>query len=180
MSKILPGDLISSCEEFAASGESVFEENGFVYANVLGELLIDSSKRVASVSSVKRVRMLSKGNLVYGIVKDLFEQIALVSFVPVDDGVGCPDSSGFLRISEIKQNGFVERFRDNIAIGDVLKARVLEVSPLGVYFTIAQPDLGVVTAFCSSCRNKLVYSGKQFECRKCGSKEFRKNVLTRS
>ena len=172
-------------EEFVG-GPGTFEEDGKIYAVAAGASGEDSQRRLA-VGAPRTVRPLAHGDLVYGIIQDLYDSIALVEFalVPQQAEKSAADSNSgkvfpasesrmaFLRISELTQ-GYVERLRDHIRIGDMLRARILEVKSLGIYLTIKDRDLGVVRAFCSYCRTELVDDGREFKCSYCGSQEQRK------
>lgn len=175
--KVFPGDEVSSCEEFA-SGANTFEDEGTVFSSVVGAVAFDKAGRQAHVNSVKGVEPLAKGHLVYARVEDLYEQVALVSFSPVKKFVASHNNFGYLRISEIRRE-YVESFRNNIGIGDVLRGRVVEITPLGVYLTVSSPDLGVVRAFCRNCRSRLRFEKGSLVCGECGGKEFRKMALKR-
>ena len=136
----------------------------------------DNSKRQVGVQALKAKRMLTQGDLVYARIEDLYDTVALTSFKPVDKDAGSPNDFAYLSISEIKQD-FVESFQNHLGIGDFVKARVLEVTRLGVYLTIKENDLGVVQAFCGTCRKELSATPSGLSCSACGAKEFRKTPL---
>ncbi len=169
-SVIFPGKDIAVSEE-AQPSQGTAEENGVVYATVFGSAKLEGG--VASVANAKTPRLLKKGDVVLGKVEDLFDQVALVSFQPLEKNVVSSADRAFLRISEIKgrAGGFVENFKDFLRIGDLIRARVIEVTDLGVYLTLAENGLGVLKAFCTTCRMEL---NENLECKNCMRKERRK------
>src|SRR3989344_4870808 len=81
----------------------------------------------------------------------------------------------YMRITElVRGGGYVKNFRQHIKIGDILKARVIEVNPLGTYLSIADDSLGVLKARCSTCHIDLEQRGRILVCPECGGKESRK------
>lgn len=165
---VLPGEFLATTEEFV-TGRGVYEENGKIYASLIGKSWFDSSRRL-SVSG-KEIQCLKPGDSVYGIVYDIFEKIALIKLDRKAETVG--DSIAFLRVSELS-NGYARTIREFVRIGDVLKAKIIEVRETGTYLTIKDSELGVVKAFCSKCRNEMNAENNLFHCKECGSIEKRK------
>ena len=170
MDFIFPGNSIGTSEEAQAAKGSI-EENGIVYSAVVGQAKFQGG--IASVLNPKTPRLLQKGDVIYATVVDVFDQIAMLSFKAEQANVVSSEDRAFLRITEVQERGrgYVESFRDFIRIGDVLKAKVIDMSSLGVYVTIAQRGFGVIRAFCSSCRSPL---NENLECKNCMRKERRK------
>ena len=172
----LPGDFLGVSEEYV-SGEATFEENGGIYAVALGKKHKDEHARKVWVEPRKIARPLAAGDIVYGLVQDVYDTVALVEIHPVAINGRTPawdNRMAYLRISEVKQ-GYVEHFRDWIKIGDYLKARILEVKPLGTYLTIKDRDLGVVKALCARCKTSRSFVGGESKCIECGFVEQRKS-----
>ena len=172
---VLPGDQLGFSEEFVA-GSGAFEKDGVLYAAVPGEKSEDATARTVGVAARKTIRSLKQGDVVYGVIEDLMETIAIVRFEAVAQGSLQPVSgteSAYLRVSEILP-AYVESIRDYIRTGDIIRARVLEVKNLGTYLTLKGREFGVVKAFCSRCRSELQASSRFFVCAKCGNRESRK------
>ncbi|MEW5955583.1 MAG: exosome complex RNA-binding protein Csl4 [Candidatus Micrarchaeota archaeon] len=173
---ILPGEFLAVSEE-SVGGQGTFEEkDGRIYSAVAGRKAADSRARSVSVQAQVNVRPLAAGDYAYGLVHDLYEMVALVEFSPVSrkgERIASHNNYAYLRISEV-QRGYTERFRDWLRIGDVIKARVKEITSLGIYLTIADADLGVVKAFCTQCKHELEPRGRVMVCPACGNKEQRK------
>ncbi|MFQ5405706.1 MAG: exosome complex RNA-binding protein Csl4 [Candidatus Micrarchaeia archaeon] len=173
---VFPGECVAVSEEFAAERGTVETKDGKILSVCVGNAVLDSNKRSAGVKCAKLAERLSAGDLVYGSVQDVYDSVSLVRFQPVEENGVFKASSrtyAYLRISEI-QRGYVESFRDVLKIGDYIRARVKEITPLGVYLTVMDVDLGVVRAHCSKCRAHLQERGRLFVCFACGFKETRK------
>lgn len=173
--RVLPGDQLGFSEEFVA-GANAFEQDGVIYAEAAGVKLEDAASRTVGVTARRGVRRATQGDVTYGVVENLMESIAIVRFAAVPQGCVSPVShtdSAYLRVSEIMPS-YVEKFRDYLRVGDVIRARVLEVKPLGTYLTLKGSDLGVVKAYCSRCRSGMNYRDGWFYCPKCPSRERRK------
>lgn len=173
----VPGDFLCYSEEYAP-GENAFEDaDGKVYATAVGVEKESKQARSVGVTAVAK-RAIKQGDLAYARVEDLYEKVALLSMQPASKRIASFNNFAYLRISEVKR-GYAESFRDYLGIGDFIKARVVEVTPLGIYFTIAPPELGVIKAFCSNCRSELKKNPKKplLYCENCGSEESRKLAL---
>lgn len=172
---VLPGDQLGFSEEFVA-GSGAFEKDGVLYAASVGEKKEDAAARTVGVVARKSIRPLREGDVVYGVIEDLMDTIAIVRFSALPQASVQPVSgtdSAYLRVNEILP-AYIDRIRDYIRTGDIIRARVLEVKKLGTYLTLKGREYGVVKAFCSRCRSELFVSGKFFVCAKCGSREQRK------
>jgi exosome complex component CSL4 len=83
--------------------------------------------------------------------------------------------SAVLRVANIDRK-YVKSLRDEIRIGDIVRVKVMEVTSHTIRLTTAERDLGVIKAFCSSCRHDLEKQGTKLVCRNCGSVESRKTA----
>ena len=81
-------------------------------------------------------------------------------------------AQGIIQVSEIKP-AYVRSLRDEIRVGDIIKGKVIEITPFNVIITFKQRGLGVIKAFCSKCRHDLSLKGQILECGNCGNKENR-------
>lgn len=169
-----PGTVLATSEEGAAS-RGTFDSDGTIISTVAGKSGIDSTTYDISVTPFKQVTPLRAGDLVKGLVHDIYDTVALVEFLPVGnkDRKAVSNRMAYLRISEVSRD-YVENFRDVLRIGDVILARVKEVKPLGIYLSIIDRDLGVIAAKCTYCRRELAETGRGLVCPNCGSREQRK------
>lgn len=175
---VYPGTFLCYSEEFIPAENAFEDTDGKVYATAVGVKRESREKRSIGVSTTMTKRLIKERDLAYARVEDLYEKVALLSIQPASKLIASFSNFAYLRISEVKR-GFVESFRGYLGIGDLIKARVVEVTPLGIYFSIASPDLGVIKAFCSNCRSELKKHFKKslLYCENCGSEESRKLAL---
>jgi exosome complex RNA-binding protein Csl4 len=82
---------------------------------------------------------------------------------------------GVLPVTAIKPE-YVREVKDEVRIGDILKAKVQKIMKSGVDISIMDHDCGVVCAFCPRCRQKMDLKDKVFIC-KCGWKDYKKIPL---
>jgi len=172
----VPGEYLGASEEYAA-GEGVYEQEGALYAGVAGPLHVDEAKRTIQVGTRVKVHPLAPGDMVLARVYDIYDQIASFLIMRVENqprerSVVSRDMV-FIRIGEI-QRAYTENLRDAIKIGDVVRARIVEVTPLGTYISMKDSGLGVIHAYCSNCHNELEGHGPVLQCPECGRREPRR------
>src|SRR5271157_2131961 len=170
-----PGKLLGTEEEFVA-GDCVYSEEGRLHAICTGHALIDGQK-VVSVKPLNAVpKMVAPGMVIYGRIEDIFEPIALVKIIPVEQG-GVRQTQGdyfsVLHVSNIKGD-YVKSVRSEVRVGDIIKAVVSEIRRGEVYLDMRGQDCGVVKAYCSNCRNPLYLKDRMLVCHNCGNREGRK------
>lgn len=171
---VLPGNSLGTEEEFLA-GVDTFVEGVDILSTQSGEQSIDSDHRV-SVKAFKKPALLSPGMIVFGRVDEIFEPIALLRVIGIEQGGVRPVNSQFycvLHVSRIK-SGYAKNVRDEIKIGDIVKAVVDEIKNEEAHLSTKAPEYGVIKAFCSNCRSPLDKKERGLECPECGSKENRK------
>ncbi|MFH1750685.1 MAG: exosome complex RNA-binding protein Csl4 [Candidatus Micrarchaeota archaeon] len=175
----VPGELLGIEEEFFGN-ENTYSEGGNVYSMILGEKKL-TNKQV-QLASPKVARMLMKGDVVIGRVKDLYDSVSLILIESADDSgerKAIGSTYAYMRITELVRGaGYVRNFRQHIKIGDILRARIIEVNPLGTYMSISEDGMGVLKARCSVCHTLLSQRGRILVCDDCGSKESRKLAIT--
>ncbi|MFH1285084.1 MAG: exosome complex RNA-binding protein Csl4 [Candidatus Micrarchaeota archaeon] len=172
-----PGMLLGTEEEYVP-GRGTFVENSKIYAAQAGDVQIDPTRRITVTPVQGAPNAVDRGAVLFGRIEEIFEPVALVKVEPMEtQGVRQAPNWNFycvLHVSRIK-NGYVDSVREEVKVGDVIKARVEEIERSEVYLSTKDSDLGVIMAFCSKCRAPLDFlGGRNLECKKCGSKESRK------
>ncbi|MEM1680441.1 MAG: exosome complex RNA-binding protein Csl4 [Sulfolobales archaeon] len=170
----VPGTALCVIEEFLP-GSWVYEEEGVVRAAVVGKVSPDLRLRTISVKPcVKTPQLLSKGNIIYGLVTILYEELAVIKIFANELGRRYDNPfTGLLHITQV-QEGYVRNFYDVLAVGDIVKAKVLnDTTPYSI--TIKEQKLGVVMAYCTICGSPMrKYQSDTLKCFKCGNIEKRK------
>ena len=170
---VLPGDQIAVAEEFEP-GQGTYERNGLVFASTPGVLQLDVQNRVARVRPFNPPAELQVGDIVYGVVDDIRGMMATatVSAIHGRDRQISGENEGTIHISNVSEE-YTEDIRDMYHLGDIIRAKVVQVKP-SVQLTTAEPDLGVVKAFCGQCRGTLELRGRDLFCPRCELTERRK------
>src|SRR2546426_746488 len=82
------------------------------------------------------------------------------------------EAEGTIHISNVSEE-YTEDIHDMYRLGDVIRAKVIQVKP-SLQLTTAERDLGVVKALCSVCRGPLELRGKDLYCPRDERTEHRK------
>jgi exosome complex component CSL4 len=170
-----PGKLLGTEEEFVG-GDGVYSEEGKLHSTCTGYASTDKQKLISVKSSNAIPKMVGPGMVVYGRVEEIFEPIALVKIIPIEEkGVRQTQGDYFsvLHVSNIKRV-YVESVRSAVHVGDIIKAVVSEIKRGEVYLDMRNPECGVVKAYCSRCRNQLYLKDRMLVCEYCGNREGRK------
>ncbi|MCI4322704.1 MAG: exosome complex RNA-binding protein Csl4 [Thermoplasmata archaeon] len=170
---VLPGELLGTAEEFVP-GHGTYEEQGRVYAALLGSTHVDANDRSVSVRAVHAIPHLGEGDLVYARVDELKSQMAIVTLLSdasTNRAVpGTPEAT--IHISKAKE-GYTDSLNEAFSTGDIVLAKVLQAQPT-VKLTTAPASLGVVAARCHSCHGILAGGDRGLHCPRCGATETRK------
>jgi exosome complex component CSL4 len=171
---VLPGDLLGTAEEFVP-GVGTYEENGRVYAALLGHKHVDPHARAVTVLALHAIPRLTEGDDVYARVDEIKSAMAictvLASAATRRAVPGEPE--GTIHISKARE-GYTETLATEFGVGDLVLAKVLQGRP-AIKLTTAPPALGVVAARCQNCHALLVSDGRGgLSCPRCGANERRK------
>ena len=174
---VLPGDHLSSAEE-AEPGENTYTDKDEVYSAASGENASEPGR--ASVKTRGRLlKQPSVGMSVYGVVIKASLNKAVVGCISSTEAEGGGRGVQFdavLPVTAIRRD-YVRDIRDEVKIGDIIKARIETVERTGYEISLKSPDSGVVVAFCPKCRRRMDLSERIFICGSCGWKERRKLPL---
>lgn len=171
---VLPGDHLSSAEE-AEPGENTYSEKDEVYSATAGENTSEVGR--ASVRTKGRVlQQPSAGMNVYGVVIKASLNKAIVGCISSSEAEGGGRGVQFDAVLPVMaiRNDYVRDIRDEVKIGDIIKARVDKVERTGYEISMKGHDCGVVVAFCPRCRQRMDLSERIFICPDCHWKERRK------
>jgi exosome complex component CSL4 len=170
---VLPGDEIAVAEEFEP-GEGTYERDGLVFAATPGVLILDSQNRVARVRAFNPPAELKVGDIVYGVVDDIRGMMATATIQAIHGRSRqiSGEAGGTIHISNVSED-YTEDIHDKFHLGDIVRAKVIQVKP-SVQLTTAEPNLGVVKAICSICREPLELRGRDLYCPRDERTERRK------
>jgi exosome complex component CSL4 len=169
----IPGEELGTEEEFIPGQGTKVDESGVIKAIAAGVVRVDENRQISIVSE-NALKKLKVGDIVYGLVEEMFESVAFLTLErPLDPEMKRIErDSAIIPVSEIKE-GFVKSIRDEIHVGDIVKGVVKEITPLRVIVSLKPAGMGVVKAYCSYDRNPLELRGRTLICPRCGQKEIR-------
>jgi exosome complex component CSL4 len=172
---VYPGEFIGTEEEYLQGKGTYITQDGKMYAAVMGELHIDSKRR-ATVAPYERIPEVRVGSVVLGKVSEIFESVAFVDVEASEHNKKKERTitlSGVVPVSEIKME-YVRSIRDELRIGDMIKATVTRITPFRLELSLKGRDMGVVKGFCIMCRHELDLAGRNLKCPNCGHVEPRR------
>ncbi len=132
----------------------------------------------AILKNIKKKEPVSVGDVVYGRIVVLKEKIAVVNLDYADNNkVLSPAESGVVFISNVAQ-GYVKKIDDFYNKGDIIKAKVIEITPYEYKLTTAEKNLGVIKGLCNNCKQELSNTpdASQIRCFNCGTIQSKKFV----
>jgi exosome complex component CSL4 len=171
---VVPGDTLCVIEEFLP-GNWTYDYDNVVRATVVGRVVTDLRSRIINVKpTVKTPQLPSKGEVVYAVVTLLYDDVAITKVSASESGRKYPNPfTGLLHISQV-QEGYIKNFYEVLAVGDVIKAKVLNNNTPYI-LTIKEPKLGVVLAYCNVCGSLMKkHLTDTLKCSVCGNLEKRK------
>ncbi|MDD5171852.1 MAG: exosome complex RNA-binding protein Csl4 [Candidatus ainarchaeum sp.] len=174
---VLPGDHLSSAEE-SEPGENTYSEKDEVYSAAVGEN-ISAPGHAAVKGKGRKLRLPAVGSEVYCLITKTGPNKAIAGCITADEVEGKGrgiEMDGVLLVTAIRR-GYVRDIRDEVKMGDIIKAKVQEVRRNELAITMMDPQSGVVAAFCPKCRQRMDLKDRLFICSRCGWKERRKLPL---
>ncbi|HEU12655.1 MAG: exosome complex RNA-binding protein Csl4 [Thermoplasmata archaeon] len=170
----VPGEFLGTIEEYVP-GHNVIEIDGKIFSSVMGKVEINEKHMMINVKPIQELPILKVGEIVYGVVQELYNEFALVTVVSIEgferEIVG-GRQDGIIHISKISEK-YVDEIGKMFRIGDIVRAKVIKAKP-SLQLTTAEPHLGVVKALCMKCRSPLKRENNILYCERCGRKETRK------
>lgn len=170
---VLPGDKLGVVEEFLP-GVGTYEQAGTIYANFTGKAKIDiRNKRVTVIPSTRVPELPREGTTVLASVTHAQEKMATVSIWKIDGKMLQNPFTAILHISSSSPR-YERNMSDVCKSGDIIRARVIDMTNRIPQLTTAGRGLGVVRAFCSRCGAVLGFTNRRLQCPSCGNVERRR------
>ncbi|MEW6721687.1 MAG: exosome complex RNA-binding protein Csl4 [Candidatus Micrarchaeota archaeon] len=174
---VLPGDHLSSAEE-SETGENTYSERDEVFASGVGEdASVPGHAKVKTRSRTLKVPAV--GDALYCLIIKAGMNKAIGGCVPVgevESGERGIELEAVLPVTAVRRD-YVRDMRDEVKVGDIVKARIMKVEKSGYEISMNGPDCGVVCAFCPRCRSRMDLKERTFICPECSWKERRKLPL---
>jgi exosome complex component CSL4 len=174
---VMPGDFLAVSEQFLP-GQGAYDDDGFIKSTTSGNVSINvKTKEISVISKSGGPLLLKKGDIVYGQIRDLRGQRALVDIQTKKD---CDRSFALpykaaIHISQVNK-GYLDRLTEAFRIGDIIEAEVVKVMGDNVDLSTVNDNCGVIKAMCTRCRHYMKPSKNTNElfCENCNRKEKRK------
>jgi len=170
---VVPGDFMGTEEEYLP-GSGTVAENEKIYAVVAGET--KDEERKLSITQKNGLSAYGIGSVIIGRVENIVEPIALVS-IQFGEGQGKrfgeTGDYSVLHASMIRK-GYVKNVRDEYKVGDIIRAKIVDLRNGEFRLSTDADELGAIKAFCGKCRKPMKYESGVVSCEECGNKDNRK------
>jgi exosome complex component CSL4 len=168
---VIPGEKLGTEEEYL-SGKNTFEDDGKIRASNFGKAIFDDNEKEIKIEG-KKIECLKRNDVVYAKIILVKESMAIVELIKEENNHSITTTKGQIAVRNISNN-YVENPYEYFKIGDIVKAKILEISDNVVELTTKEEGLGVVIAYCTNCRKEMVYSNEKLTCFECNRSEKRK------
>ena len=169
---IFPGEKIGVVEQFF-SGPGTFEEDGIIYASIIGELRLNQKDREISVHASNRTAMPRVGDIVVGRVDTLKKQSVVVYINETRDFSPKGHFEASIHISNVSR-GYIENISDAFRPYDLVRCRIIKTEYQPFQAVTDEKRLGVILSFCCICGEPLEWKVNRLVCPKCRNIEQRK------
>tara|TARA_Y100000310_G_scaffold345859_1_gene471610 strand:- start:5475 stop:6041 length:567 start_codon:yes stop_codon:yes gene_type:complete len=174
---VIPGNFLAYEEEFMAGAHAFEDDEGNVYADSVGVKKLDSNNHEVSVEKFSRsVKLIEKGSIVYGRVSMVKTNAVLIEVISAEkDGENrtVHNRNASLAISNIA-DAYVDSIDTMYRAGDIIRARVLDVTSYNIELGSKEEEFGVVKAYGVKSRKPLVLIDNKLRDTVTGDSEERK------
>jgi exosome complex component CSL4 len=167
----VPGAEIATEEQYAG-GKNTFSQNGAIKSLVLGKVVFDENRKEVEVIG-KMVQTITIGDIVYGKVMNVKDSMIMVELKSAEGDKKITATAAMIPVRNISTE-YVSDPKSAYRIGDLVKAKVVNNTPLGIDLATNEKGLGVIKAYCANCRHEMSPSNGKLYCFSCGSVEDRK------
>jgi exosome complex component CSL4 len=170
---VTPGEVIATTEEFLP-GEGTYELKGSILSSFLGRLNLDVEEMVAKVEPINPPAILKVGDIVLTQVFDVKSSMILTNVACAENNPRALSGNtiGAIHISKISE-GYTSDVWKEFRIGDVVRARVVQVKP-SLQLSTDKSNLGALHSLCTKCRMPLIKKENNLFCSDCQRVELRK------
>ncbi len=173
---VVPGESLGVIEEFTP-GQGTFVEQGKIYAQVSGRMLLDLQNKTVSIYSlVEGAKVPKTGSTVTGQVSSLQSKAATIRIFRIGKDHLSGVFSGLLYISDVSPS-YIDSINDACKTGDIIRAKVISEKNRVFHLSTKENNLGVLYAFCSQCGNMLQPKKHRMQCPNCGRIEKRRTAI---
>lgn len=168
---ILPGEEITTEEEYAG-GKNTYNQKGIIRSTAMGKAIFDENRKEVAVRG-KIVQTIRPGDIVNGKVVMIKDTMVMLELKSAENKKKITSKAAMIPVRNVSTD-FISDLHKVFKIGDLVKAKVTNASPLGIDLATNEKGLGVTKAYCGECRHEMSYSNGKLMCLSCGSVEERK------
>ncbi len=173
--EVFPGERLAVIEEYN-EGEGTYQSDGEVRSAEIGVTRHDGATRsVAVEKKTPEIIVPEEGMIAVAAVGSVARIDARVDIFMLDGRHIHPTYSGVIHISDISRD-YTKNIDMALRNGDTVKGRIVNVKNRLNQMSLADPDYGVVYAYCSRCGGLLESDRGRLTCPDCGRVERRKTA----
>ncbi len=173
--EVFPGDRLAVIEEYS-EGEGTYQSDGEVRSAEIGVTRHDGAVRsVAVEKKTPEIIVPKEGMVAVAEVGSVARRDARVDIFMLDGRSIHPTYSGVIHISDISRD-YTKNIDMALRSGDVVKGRIVNVRNRLNQMSLADPEYGVIYAYCSRCGGLLESDRGRLTCPDCGRMERRKTA----
>lgn len=173
--EVFPGERLAVIEEYN-EGEGTYQSDGEVRSAEIGVTRHDGATRsVAVEKKTPEIIVPEEGMIAVAAVGSVARRDARVDIFMLDGRHIHPTYSGVIHISDISRD-YTKNIDMALRNGDTVKGRIVNVKNRLNQMSLADPEYGVVYAYCSRCGGLLESDRGRLTCPDCGRVERRKTA----
>jgi exosome complex component CSL4 len=173
--EVFPGERLAVIEEYN-EGEGTYQSDGEVRSAEIGVTRHDGATRsVAVEKKTPEIIVPEEGMVAVAEVGSVARRDARVNIFMLDGRHIHPTYSGVIHISDISRD-YTKNIDMALRNGDTVKGRIVNVKNRLNQMSLADPEYGVVYAYCSRCGGLLELDRGRLTCPDCGRVERRKTA----
>ena len=173
--EVFPGERLAVIEEYN-EGKGTYQSDGEVRSAEIGVTRHDSATRsVAVEKKTPEIIVPEEGMMAVAEVGSVARRDARVDIFMLNGRHIHPTYSGVIHISDISRD-YTKNIDMALRNGDTVKGRIVNVKNRLNQMSLADPDYGVIYAYCSRCGGLLESDRGRLTCPDCGRMERRKTA----
>ncbi len=174
---VFPGTQLAVTEEFLG-GSGTYSTDRFIFASVIGNVVIDVEKHEISVVPKPKSAVIPKnGDIFVGSVVNASRQMVTVAIYFINNSEINPTFTLVIHVSQVSKE-YLETVDEGIRFGDIIRGKIIDAKTIPLQGSLIGSQLGVVLASCSICGGKLDKIGRdRLKCVQCNQTERRKTTI---
>jgi len=173
--EVFPGERLAVIEEYN-EGEGTYQSDGEVRSAEIGVTRHDGATRsVAVEKKTPEIIVPEEGMVAVAEVGSVARRDARVDIFMLNGRHIHPTYSGVIHISDISRD-YTKNIDMALRNGDTVKGRIVNVKNRLNQMSLADPEYGVIYAYCSRCGGLLDLDQGRLTCPDCGRMERRKTA----